>query len=549
MSGTRPTSYQMTHNGQILHEYLTNAERAISDRVYPWQFGAIADGQLHRLSERFSTLAEAQLVYPFVTSLNQSIDWAACQKTDLYARGRYIVSCSIGQAYHFGDSDYLELGISSKWIGSIGVNRDTVGVIMLRTKPANKPSWGKDCVVRVADASSVNSPDEFVRGIVFDGFILTRGVERRAASKADKTICFHANYAMGMTLGVVVFGAEFGIFGYSFWGSSGWFKADSNHKAFFADASVLTPEHTTSPTGSVNTTFNFDVRIDACPFGLVLKRVKYSCFRGYIEGIAASTAQVPMPIYDSANETPIAVTAINCDSVDIEQLGIEYWEGVILYNSNSSVSVNVSLTQDKQIKNNSGKQSAWKTIADVMGTADPHPLPASANSIFYMLGNSSTVIRNITGDCSNASTFSDVYYLTKDAGAAVLFENCAVYFGSNTTRFCNGSLARVETAGGRFIEDVITPSGFTKVGKNLFMRTSWGTKSVSAGDGRVAITVGSDVPAGLKLVDVSAYVIASAVSQPLPIAIFSASDSSMVFQTAVTTTAFSINWKALVSWV
>ena len=42
-------------------------------------FGAIGDGTLHPLSERFSSLAIAQVVYPFVTSLSQSIDYAAIQ--------------------------------------------------------------------------------------------------------------------------------------------------------------------------------------------------------------------------------------------------------------------------------------------------------------------------------------------------------------------------------------------------------------------------------------------------------------------------------------
>lgn len=40
-------------------------------------FGAIGDGINHPLSERFSTLTAAQMVYSFVTSLTQSIDWAA----------------------------------------------------------------------------------------------------------------------------------------------------------------------------------------------------------------------------------------------------------------------------------------------------------------------------------------------------------------------------------------------------------------------------------------------------------------------------------------
>lgn len=43
-------------------------------------FGAIGDGVLHKLSERFTTLAEAQAVYPFVTSLDQSIDYVSIQQ-------------------------------------------------------------------------------------------------------------------------------------------------------------------------------------------------------------------------------------------------------------------------------------------------------------------------------------------------------------------------------------------------------------------------------------------------------------------------------------
>ncbi|WP_182655602.1 hypothetical protein [Stenotrophomonas lacuserhaii] len=47
--------------------------------VSPEDFGAIGDGTARPLSERFPTLAEAQQVYPFVTSLSQGIDYAAIQ--------------------------------------------------------------------------------------------------------------------------------------------------------------------------------------------------------------------------------------------------------------------------------------------------------------------------------------------------------------------------------------------------------------------------------------------------------------------------------------
>lgn len=49
------------------------------DTVSARDFGGIADGGTHPLSEKFSTLLMAQVVYPFVTSLSQSIDWAAAQ--------------------------------------------------------------------------------------------------------------------------------------------------------------------------------------------------------------------------------------------------------------------------------------------------------------------------------------------------------------------------------------------------------------------------------------------------------------------------------------
>lgn len=50
---------------------------ALSGGSYP--YGAVGDGQSHPLSERYATLAEAQAVWPHVTSLDQEIDWAAMQ--------------------------------------------------------------------------------------------------------------------------------------------------------------------------------------------------------------------------------------------------------------------------------------------------------------------------------------------------------------------------------------------------------------------------------------------------------------------------------------
>lgn len=50
-----------------------------NDTVNVKDFGAVGDGTLHPLSEYYTTLSDAQAVYPFVTALTQSIDYAAIQ--------------------------------------------------------------------------------------------------------------------------------------------------------------------------------------------------------------------------------------------------------------------------------------------------------------------------------------------------------------------------------------------------------------------------------------------------------------------------------------
>lgn len=51
----------------------------LRERFCPKDFGAIGDGTHHPLSERYASLATAQAVYPFVTSLTHGIDYAAWQ--------------------------------------------------------------------------------------------------------------------------------------------------------------------------------------------------------------------------------------------------------------------------------------------------------------------------------------------------------------------------------------------------------------------------------------------------------------------------------------
>lgn len=56
------------------------------DYITPFDFGAVGDGQSHKLSTKYNTLANAQKVYPIATSLNDEIDWCALQSMFDYAK-------------------------------------------------------------------------------------------------------------------------------------------------------------------------------------------------------------------------------------------------------------------------------------------------------------------------------------------------------------------------------------------------------------------------------------------------------------------------------
>lgn len=73
--GSAMIGFQQDDIGAVPRE----AQSKMRERASLYDFGAIGDGLLHPLSDRFASLGAAQAVYPFVTSLTQSIDWAACQ--------------------------------------------------------------------------------------------------------------------------------------------------------------------------------------------------------------------------------------------------------------------------------------------------------------------------------------------------------------------------------------------------------------------------------------------------------------------------------------
>jgi len=76
MTGTDATGANVTATGAITARTLASHS---GDQLSMLDFGAIFDGNSHPLSGRFSSLAAAQIVYPFVTSLTQQSDSVGVQ--------------------------------------------------------------------------------------------------------------------------------------------------------------------------------------------------------------------------------------------------------------------------------------------------------------------------------------------------------------------------------------------------------------------------------------------------------------------------------------
>lgn len=98
----------------------------LADTVNPLdgKYGAIADGEYHPLSERYASLNEAKIKYPFVKSLAQSIDWAACQKA---ANSGKLIEAP-ARTFINTDTTILKAGVVGKGHGAW-----TPGIAMLCT--------------------------------------------------------------------------------------------------------------------------------------------------------------------------------------------------------------------------------------------------------------------------------------------------------------------------------------------------------------------------------------------------------------------------------
>lgn len=503
--------------------------------VTPEQFGAIGDGTAHPLSERFGTLAAAKAVYPHVTALTQTIDWAACQGADNYARSKCIVKSPRTAVYHLG-SNYLELGINSKWDSGFPVSND-VGQCprFTRSIETTKPTFGQYSIVRAQNSKAAGSADEFIRGVVFKGYCLTYGFASRVASKGTQRICLHLNYAIGAEIEVAVKGGEYGVFGYSCWGARGVMVIDSCHKGFYADPKTPTPENLTPPSNT-NTSFDFYVKIDACPFGIVLRTCHYSNFDGYIEGAVIGWAN-----YDSANETAIAITLIDCTAIT-GKLGVEAWQGAFVYNSQSTSNFTFTWAQQYNISNATGKNGPWYSMSVLMSNAQLFTLPAGNNALFYSVNRARSTISGIDGDVSSAP-YDSAYISYQEANSYVIFEGTRLYAGS-LKNISPANCANIEVIGDNYMQSLLLPPGnaFTYSGLGTCVHSEWQLKAINGGDGRVTL----DAPAGFNIIDYIAHTLISTQSQATsagPIGVVSNSASQVVLQTPITTTGFSLAYK------
>lgn len=78
---------------QVVHKTTATARLlnvVLRDRLSALDYGSTGDGVLRKLSSKFTTLAMAQVVYPFATSLEQSLDWAGIQAVIHMNRNCYV---------------------------------------------------------------------------------------------------------------------------------------------------------------------------------------------------------------------------------------------------------------------------------------------------------------------------------------------------------------------------------------------------------------------------------------------------------------------------
>ncbi|EQB0487512.1 hypothetical protein ACYAO4_004028 [Cronobacter turicensis] len=519
--------------------------------VTPEQFGAIGDGTPHPLSERYATLAAAQAVYPFVTSLTQTVDWAACQAAENFARNKCEVKVAKYKKYHLGDN-YLAIGARSCWQAP-PLNDFTWTTGFIRDVPADPSAYafGQLCIVRVMDAKDVpggiGTTGENLQDITFKGFMLRWNVSRHSASKGLGTICMHMNNAMKANVDVALYGGEFASFGYSCWGTQGSIKIDSCHKGIYWDALSKSPEKPTE--GGSTTSHNLEVQIDHTVFPIYLRNCNYMRFTGWFEGMLTTAAYA---LYDKANETAMGITLDSCSGVEFF-MGIEAWQGGVLNVIGATEGTFVfSHLQDYVLPKGLGTQGAAYSVRKRMGVADETAIPAANRSLMYVNGYSNIEVKNWAPVLSKYTdaTFN-VFVVSPAATARVLFNSCGMHLGgasrlggaSTNLKLAPSNYASIEVINCMYADRYMKADETYDYLRNGYCRhNAWQTKVINGGDGRVQL----DAPSGFRIDDYTAHVVTnsqSSASSNSPLGVVSASDTAVLLQTTVSTTGVSMMYK------
>ncbi|WP_284531905.1 hypothetical protein [Shigella dysenteriae] len=517
--------------------------------VTPEQFGAIGDGTAHPLSERYLTLSAAQAVYPFVTSLTQTIDWAACQAAENYARGKCQINVKKNKMYHFGSTDYLEFGQKSAWIAPpLGGFDFTTGFI--RSVPSNSSSYqfGQLCIGRVMDSDEAGSSDSAFRDLTIKGLTFKWDTARHVASKGLGTIALHLNMAIKANLDVSMFGAEYACFGYSAWGTQGIIRFDSCHKGVYFDAVSLSPEKDT--VGGSTTSHHIELQADHTPFPIYLKNCNYAKFHGWFEGALAQYGN-----YDSVNETAMGITLDTCSNVTFD-MGIEAWEGAHI-NCIGSVEAEFKLhylqdSTDGVLIKGLGTQGVANVMRTLMGAADETAIASSNRSLIYVGQFSNISVKHYAPVLSKYtdSTFAP-YVVTVDPSSKITFEQCGMHLGgasrlggaSTNLKLAPANYQCIESIGCMYMERYMKANETYDYIRNGYSRhNAWQTKVINAGDGRVQL----DAPTGFRIDDYTAHVVASSQSSAgssAQLAVVSASNAAVLLQTPISASGVSLMYK------
>ncbi|MCD1124640.1 hypothetical protein LPW36_01090 [Jinshanibacter sp. LJY008] len=454
--------------------------------VTPEQFGAIGDGTLHRLSEKFNTLSEAQAIYPLVTSLSQSIDWAAMQKSDTVARElKCSVRCPALKKYRFSSLDTLMLDINSCFIA--GPQSDHFhGTMISKDKPATTSSTniGDICIVKVKNVSDTASVNGFINGVVFQGFSLEwANVPWMSAVKGDLSVCLHMNDAIKAKIDVSVWGGEFGVYGYGCWGMVGTLRVLSCHKGIYFDPVASTPEHT-SPVGVTGSTTSFDLRVEigGCPFPIYLDKCQYGFFRGYIEVLNDTEGA----IWDRANETPIAVQlGQNCEYLTFE-LGVEFYNGLLFLadKDNKNITANFGFVYSITYMNSSGNHTARYTIANKYSQTEV-TIPAATRAIFSFNNTGNDITVNGMNMSASANSFNNLELVNKYLYSALsgnrLFFNGGNVVCTNYLKVTRTNKRVLDFTRNNGLSDALKPGvDWYYVGGGLYEQKSWTTTALDA---------------------------------------------------------------------